>query len=72
MDATLNKNIIELGSADLYANGGIHCPNPLAGMTVQDTHPKVYLDVGHTGEAKCSYCGRVYRLRAGEHVAHAH
>ncbi len=72
MDATPNKNTVELSAADLNANGGIHCPSPKAGMTVQDTHPKVYLDVSHTGEAKCPYCGRVYRLKAGETVRAGH
>jgi uncharacterized Zn-finger protein len=41
-------------------------------MTLWDNHPKVYLDVAHTGEAKCPYCGTVYRLKAGEHVAAHH
>jgi uncharacterized Zn-finger protein len=68
----MDKNLIELSAKDLNPQGGIHCPNPLAGMQVQDTHPKVYLLVAATGEAKCPYCGRVYQLKAGEHVGHAH
>ncbi|MDQ8003010.1 MAG: zinc-finger domain-containing protein, partial [Pseudomonadota bacterium] len=32
----------------------------------------VYLDVARTGEAKCPYCGTVYRLKAGEHFGHHH
>jgi uncharacterized Zn-finger protein len=40
-------------------------------MKVWDTHPKVYLDVGKTGEAKCPYCGTVYKLKDGEHF-HGH
>ena len=38
-------------------------------METWNTHPKVYLDVGHTGSAKCPYCGTVYQLKAGEHFA---
>jgi uncharacterized Zn-finger protein len=38
-------------------------------MKIWDGHPKVYLDVGKTGEAKCPYCGTVYKLKDGEHFA---
>ena len=31
------------------------------------SHPKVYLDVGQTGQGKCPYCGTVYQLKEGEH-----
>ena len=48
------------------------CPNPKADMKLWNSHPKVYLDVAHSGEAKCPYCGTVYRLKAGESVAHHH
>jgi uncharacterized Zn-finger protein len=37
-------------------------------MKLWNSHPKVYLDVALTGEAKCPYCGTVYQLKAGEHV----
>ena len=47
----------------------MYCPSPLAGMKIWDGHPKVYLDVGHSGAAKCPYCGTVYQLKAGEHFA---
>jgi len=33
-------------------------------------HPKVFLDIGTTGEAKCPYCGAEYRLKAGAKVHH--
>ncbi|WP_286852325.1 zinc-finger domain-containing protein, partial [Hydrogenophaga sp. 70-12] len=54
------------------AHGGVFCPSPLADMKLWNSHPKVYLDVATTGEAMCPYCGTVYRLAAGEHVAHGH
>mgnify|MGYP000008093297 FL=1 len=41
-------------------------------MKLWNSHPKVYLDVAKTGEARCPYCGTVYRLKAGEVVAHGH
>jgi uncharacterized Zn-finger protein len=65
-------NIIELKASDLNAHGGVFCPSPLAHMKVWNTHPKVYLDVATAGEGKCPYCGTVYRLKAGEVVAHGH
>lgn len=63
--------VVELLAKDLNAQGGVFCPNPKAGMKVWNSHPKVYLPVGRTGQAKCPYCGTVYRLKAGETV-HAH
>jgi uncharacterized Zn-finger protein len=63
---------IELKASDLNAQGGVYCPNKAAGMELWNSHPKVFLDVGHTGEAKCPYCGTVYKLAAGEHFAGGH
>ena len=48
------------------------CPSPKADMAIWNSHPKVYLDVARTGEAKCSYCGTVYRLKDGEHAGGGH
>lgn len=63
---------IELLAQDLTEQGGVFCPNPKADMKVWNNHPKVYLDVGHTGEVKCPYCGTVYRLKAGEIAGQHH
>ena len=65
------KNI-ELKAGDLNPQGGVFCPSPKADMKIWNTHPKVYLDVAKTGQAKCPYCGTVYQLAAGEHVAASH
>ena len=62
---------IELLAKDLNAQGGVFCPNPKAGMTLWNTHPRVYLNMA-TGEARCPYCGTLYRLKAGETVHSAH
>ena len=59
--------VVELLAKDLNANGGVFCPSPLADMKLWNSHPKVYLDVAHAGQAACPYCGTVYPLRAGEH-----
>lgn len=38
----------------------LHCPLP--GMYLWNSHPKVYLPIEATGEAKCPYCGASYVL----------
>jgi uncharacterized Zn-finger protein len=68
----MTQATIELLAADLNAQGGVYCPSPKAGMKVQNTHPKVYLDVARTGQAKCPYCGTEYRLKEGEHFGAHH
>ena len=62
---------IELKASDVNPQGGIFCPNKLAGMELWNAHPKVFLDIGHTGEARCPYCGTHYKLKAGEQL-HGH
>lgn len=52
----LNKQLIEVTAADLP----LHCPMP--SMKLWNNHPRVFIDVAHTGEAKCPYCGTVYKL----------
>ena len=59
---------IELLAKDLNPQGGIYCPSPLAAMKTWNTHPKVYLDISRSGQAKCAYCGTVYAIKAGEHL----
>ena len=36
----------------------LHCPMPDAPLWAR--HPRVFLDVLKTGEARCPYCGAVY------------
>jgi len=66
------SHTVELKAADLNGHGGVICPNPKADMKLWNSHPKVYVDVAKTGEAKCPYCGTVYKLAAGEHVGGHH
>ncbi len=63
---------IELKATDLNPQGGVFCPNKLAGMQLWDSHPKVFLDIANQQEAKCPYCGTQYKLKAGEHVGGHH
>ena len=68
----MKQSKFEVLAKDLNHQGGVFCPSPLAKMETWNTHPKVYLDVAHTGEAKCPYCGTVYALKAGERFATGH
>lgn len=68
----MGKAFVELLAKDLNPQGGVYCPAPQADMKVWNTHPKVYLDVGSKGAAKCPYCGTVYQLKAGEHFDGGH
>jgi uncharacterized Zn-finger protein len=65
-------SVIELSAKDLNSNGGVFCPSPAAGMKIWNNHPRIYLDVARTGEAKCAYCGTVYKLKAGERFGGHH
>ena len=51
------KNLYEVGQADLP----LHCP--MDGMSLWDSHPRVYLPIEETGKAKCPYCGADYILK---------
>lgn len=62
--------VVELKASDLVGPGVVFCPNPK--MPLWRNHPRVFIDVASTGEGRCHYCGTVYRLAAGEKLAHAH
>jgi uncharacterized Zn-finger protein len=63
MSEVQNKmNPVELGAADLPA----YCPNP--SMPIWSSHPRVFLDMSANGEAKCPYCGTVYRVKPGTSI----
>ncbi len=64
--------VVELLAKDLNGNGGVFCPSPVAGMKLWNGHPRVFLDVARTGEARCAYCGTVYKLKDGEHFSGSH
>jgi len=74
MSATATKDaVVELAAGDLNGNGGIFCPSPHAGMRLWNSHPRVFLDIAHAGgEAKCPYCGTVYKLKPGEQAGAGH
>ena len=43
-----------------HADLPLSCPMP--GMSLWNSHPKVYLPVEATGTAQCPYCGAIYTL----------
>lgn len=42
----------------------LHCPRP--GDTLWNAHPRVFLPLETKGEARCPYCGALYRLQGWE------
>ncbi len=56
---TQTANTVEIGAEDIP----LHCPT--ANTPAWNYHPRVFLDVADTGEAKCPYCGTVYKLKPG-------
>lgn len=51
------ENRYEVGAADLP----LSCPMP--GMTLWNSHPRVYLPIEAEGESKCPYCGAIFVLK---------
>jgi uncharacterized Zn-finger protein len=51
------QNRYEITRADLP----LSCP--MKGMSLWNSHPRVYLPIEATGEARCPYCGAVYVLK---------
>jgi len=51
------KSHYEVTAADLP----LHCP--LEGTSLWNSHPRVYLPIEATGQAKCPYCGAEYTLK---------
>ena len=60
------RAVVELDGGDLPA----FCPNPK--MPLWSSHPRVYLDVSHVGQAQCPYCSTIYRLKPGAAAGDAH
>ena len=51
------QNRYEVTEADLP----VHCPLP--GMSLWNSHPRVFLPLEETREARCMYCGALYVLK---------
>ncbi len=51
------QNHYEVTRADLP----LSCPMP--GMSLWNSHPRVYLPIEQSGQERCPYCGAVYVLK---------
>ena len=51
------RNLYEVTRADLP----LSCPMP--GMSLWNSHPRVYLPIEDTGQARCPYCGAQFVLK---------
>ncbi|NCS65815.1 MAG: zinc-finger domain-containing protein [Hydrogenophilales bacterium CG03_land_8_20_14_0_80_62_28] len=51
--------VVEVSEADLP----LHCPRP--GQSAWNSHPRVFLAIEDKGEARCPYCGTLYKLKGG-------
>ena len=65
MDSTVGaENLIEASAENLYEvrreDLPLSCPMP--GMHLWNSHPRVYLPIEGSGQAKCPYCGADYHL----------
>ena len=55
----MSANIKEPMTVEVTAKDlPLHCPQP--GAPLWSRHPRVFLDVTHTGEAVCPYCSAHY------------
>ncbi len=61
---TVDQKLIPANAQHNYAvrpqDLPLSCPMP--GMYLWNSHPKVFLPIEETGEAKCPYCGARYYL----------
>ena len=59
-----DENTIEPNAQNLYKVTRkilpLHCP--MEGMSLWNSHPRVYLPIEDTGRAKCPYCGANFEL----------
>ena len=51
------QNLYEVSAADLP----LHCP--MEGMSLWNSHPRVYLPIEASGRERCPYCGAIYVLK---------
>ena len=66
MSDTKATAVVEVLASDLHGPGVVFCPNPK--QALWSGHPKVYIDLSHDGEGKCTYRGTVYSLKDGEKI----
>ena len=63
-DTQEQPRMVEVRASDLP----LHCPTP--DTPLWRMHPRVFLDVAHTGEVLCPYCGTRYVYKGAPPKAH--
>ena len=56
LPSELDRKVVEITPGELP----LHCPLPT--QKLWNTHPRVYLPIEKTREARCPYCGTLYKL----------
>jgi uncharacterized Zn-finger protein len=58
----MSDTATQVGAAIMVGAGNLplHCPGPKTPLW--DAHPRVFLDLESNAEARCPYCGTLYRL----------
>ena len=60
-----DSNLVQSNAENSYtvtaADLPLHCP--MDGMSLWDSHPRVFLSIEESGYAKCPYCGAEYNLK---------
>ena len=59
-----NQKFVEVTAADLP----LHCPLP--SQALWNKHPRVFLPIEMTGEARCPYCSTLYRWTGAAAAGH--
>jgi len=57
LPSELDQKFVEITAKELP----LHCPLP--SKKLWNTHPRVFLPVEMTGEARCPYCSTLYKLK---------
>ena len=61
---TVDQDLVPANAEHRYTvqTGDLPLSCPMPGMYLWNSHPKVFLPIQETGEAKCPYCGAEYTL----------
>jgi uncharacterized Zn-finger protein len=64
LPSELDRKCVEVTQEDLP----LHCP--LASQKLWNSHPRVYLPIETTRQARCPYCGTLYKLTGDVQAGH--
>ena len=64
LPSELDRKVTQVTAEDLP----LHCPLPT--QKLWNTHPRVYLPIEMTREARCPYCGTLYKLTGAVRSGH--